>query len=57
VQTLTELGRVRLSKFFFMRDFLFSDIAAIHGKVEKRPRRISVRWVLLGLRTALSTRR
>ena len=31
VQTLTELGRVRLSRSFFMRDFLFSDIAAIHG--------------------------
>jgi hypothetical protein len=31
VATLTEFGRVRLSKSFFMRDFLFSDIAAIHG--------------------------
>ena len=31
VQTLTEFGRVRLSKTFFMRDFLFSDIASIHG--------------------------
>ena len=31
VQGLTDLGRVRLSKSFFMRDFLFSDIAAIHG--------------------------
>lgn len=31
VQTLTDFGRVRLSKSFFMRDFLFSDIAAIHG--------------------------
>jgi hypothetical protein len=26
-----EFGRIRLSKSFFMRDFLFSDIAAIHG--------------------------
>lgn len=31
VQTLTDFGRVRLSKSFFMRDFLFSDIASIHG--------------------------
>lgn len=31
VQTLNEFGRTRLSKSFFMRDFLFSDIAAIHG--------------------------
>ena len=31
VTTLTEFGRTRLSKTFFMRDFLFSDIAAIHG--------------------------
>lgn len=31
VAGLTALGRVRLSKTFFMRDFLFSDIATIHG--------------------------
>jgi hypothetical protein len=31
VASLTDFGRVRLSKTFFMRDFLFSDIAAIHG--------------------------
>lgn len=31
VDTLNEFGRARLSKSFFMRDFLFSDIAAIHG--------------------------
>ena len=31
VAALTEFGRTRLSKTFFMRDFLFSDIAAIHG--------------------------
>jgi hypothetical protein len=31
VATLTDFGRVRLSKSFFMRDFLYSDIAAIHG--------------------------
>jgi len=31
VSGLTEFGRVRLSKRFFMRDFLFSDIASIHG--------------------------
>ena len=31
VQSLADFGRVRLSKSFFMRDFLFSDIAAIHG--------------------------
>ena len=31
VAALTDFGRVRLSKTFFMRDFLFSDIAAIHG--------------------------
>lgn len=33
VSSLTEFGRVRLSKSFFMRDFLYSDIAAIHGLV------------------------
>lgn len=31
VASLAEFGRVRLSASFFMRDFLFSDIAAIHG--------------------------
>jgi hypothetical protein len=31
VQALTELGRVRLSKSFFMRDMLYSEIAAVHG--------------------------
>lgn len=31
VDTLTEFGRVQLSRTFFMRDFLFSDIAAING--------------------------
>jgi hypothetical protein len=31
VSALAELGRVRLSPNFFLRDFLFSDIAAIHG--------------------------
>lgn len=31
VDGLEEFGRVRLSKSFFMRDFLFSDIAAVHG--------------------------
>lgn len=31
VQALTELGRVRLSKSFFMRDMLHSEIAAVHG--------------------------
>jgi hypothetical protein len=31
VKSLEELGRIRLSKSFFMRDFLFSDIANIHG--------------------------
>lgn len=31
VKTLEEFGRIRLSKTFFMRDFLFSDIAAING--------------------------
>lgn len=30
VTALTEFGRIRLSKSFFMRDFLFSDIASIH---------------------------
>lgn len=28
---MTELGRVRLSKSFFMRDMLYSEIAAMHG--------------------------
>lgn len=31
VKGLEELGRVRLSENFFMRDFLHSEIAAIHG--------------------------
>lgn len=31
VSTLTDFGRTRLSKTFFIRDFLFSDIAMIHG--------------------------
>lgn len=31
VTALADFGRIRLSKSFFMRDFLFSDIAAIHG--------------------------
>jgi len=30
VTALTDFGRVRLSKTFFMRDFLFSDIASVH---------------------------
>lgn len=31
VTQLTELGRVQLSPSFYLRDFLYSDIAAIHG--------------------------
>lgn len=31
VQTLEELGRVRLSKHFFMRDFLYSEISQVEG--------------------------
>lgn len=31
VRTLENLGRVRLSKSFFMRDFLYSEIAQIEG--------------------------
>lgn len=31
VDALERFGRTRLSKSFFMRDFLFSDIASIHG--------------------------
>ncbi len=31
VQSLTDLGRMRLSKSFFMRDMLYSEIAALHG--------------------------
>lgn len=31
VDGLNNLGRVRLSKSFFMRDFLYSEIAQIHG--------------------------
>src|SRR5580704_1728684 len=30
VRTLEDFGRIRLSKSFFMRDFLYSDIATIH---------------------------
>lgn len=31
VSALTELGRVRLSKSFFMREMLYSEVAAVHG--------------------------
>lgn len=31
VKALTELGRVQLSKSFFMRDMLYSEVAAMHG--------------------------
>ena len=31
VNALTELGRVRLSEHFFMRDMLYSEIANLHG--------------------------
>lgn len=31
LETLTELGRVRLSRSFFMRDMLHSEIAQVHG--------------------------
>ncbi len=31
IQALEEFGRVRLSKHFFMRDFLYSDITNLHG--------------------------
>ena len=31
VRSLEQLGRVRLSSFFFMRDFLHSEIADLHG--------------------------
>ena len=31
VRTLEEFGRIRLSRHFFMRDFLYSDIAVIEG--------------------------
>jgi len=31
VNTLTTLGRVRLSEHFFMRDMLYSEIANLHG--------------------------
>jgi hypothetical protein len=31
VAALTEVGRVRLSKSFFMRDMLHSEIAQVHG--------------------------
>jgi hypothetical protein len=31
VAALNDLGRIRLSQHFYMRDFLFSDIAAVHG--------------------------
>jgi len=31
IEALTKLGRVRLSKSFFMRDMLHSEIAQVHG--------------------------
>lgn len=33
VASLNDFGRTRLSQHFYMRDFLFSDIAAVHGLV------------------------
>ena len=33
VDALNNLGRVRLSRSFFMRDFLYSEIASIHGLI------------------------
>jgi hypothetical protein len=33
VAALNDFGRIRLSQHFYMRDFLFSDIAAVHGLV------------------------
>jgi hypothetical protein len=33
VAALTDLGRVRLSKSFFMRDMLFSEVAMLHGLI------------------------
>lgn len=30
VKTLEQLGRVRLSKSFYMRDFLYSEISNVH---------------------------
>jgi len=33
VSNLNDFGRTRLSCHFYMRDFLFSDIAAIHGLI------------------------
>jgi len=33
VRTLEDFGRIRLSESFFMRDFLYSDIATIHRMV------------------------
>ena len=31
MRSLEDFGRIRLSRSFFMRDFLFSEIAAIEG--------------------------
>ncbi|MDF1848776.1 MAG: hypothetical protein P1U69_16370 [Parvibaculaceae bacterium] len=31
VKSLEEVGRTRLSKSFFLRDFLYSEIASVHG--------------------------
>ena len=31
LKALEDFGRVRLSKNFFMRDFLYSEVSAIHG--------------------------
>ena len=33
VAALTELGRVRLSEHFFMREMLYSEVANFHGMV------------------------
>ncbi|MDR6851751.1 hypothetical protein J2Y54_001244 [Sphingomonas sp. BE123] len=33
VESLNAFGRTRLSQHFYMRDFLFSDIASIHGLI------------------------
>lgn len=41
VDALTEFGRVRLSKCFFMRDMLHSEIAQVHGLLNARTIRTS----------------
>ena len=53
VAKLDSVARTRLSKHFFLRDFLFSEIAAVHG-MNNMPNDIDLA-VFVSLRSCSST--